>query len=376
MDTFRDYLNWVTLGWPQKSLLDAVKASMKQGWLVNNGNAYGTRSTPPIVTAITADDVDNNLLACEALVTALGIPCTMHASGRQLPKPPQPLPAGPWALSDGQIFPKPYTVLAIKWLAHAAVRRTGFLLDRPATADQKDYAAAMHEVCLQWAVRYASANPYDWGADRPLNRELCTDFPLLQYDLFSRLYRASDGSGDCSWLITAPERPTSYSMGAGSPMKAVIDAGWGDFATYNLDAPFDPAERCRQLICWSVDWRSYEDFESAPAGPMDASAHFLGSDGGVQAQEQLCYHPEADYFFEPGRSKVHDFHYAMYQHWTPTLDFNDPAWKQIYAGCFGADRNGNGRFDLGSVPKSVRLRATSVARFLYYDRRVLASFDH
>ena len=34
---------------------------------------------------------------------------------------------------------------------------------------------------------------------------------------------------------------------------------------------------------------------------------------------------------------------------------------------FGADRNGNGRFDKGKVPKNRRLQAEVVARFNFYD---------
>ncbi len=45
------------------------------------------------------------------------------------------------------------------------------------------YCQRLHEVCLQWAARYASADPYDWGAPRPLNRMTAWDFPLLQWDL-------------------------------------------------------------------------------------------------------------------------------------------------------------------------------------------------
>jgi hypothetical protein len=43
---------------------------------------------------------------------------------------------------------------------------------------------------------------------------------------------------------------------------------------------------------------------------------------------------------------------------------------QIFCGTFGADRNGNGKLDRGNVPRSVRLRAVSVARFNFYDMRV------
>ena len=41
-----------------------------------------------------------------------------------------------------------------------------------------------------------------------------------------------------------------------------------------------------------------------------------------------------------------------------------------FLGQWGADRNFNGKLDRGSVPRSVRMRATSVARFNYYDPRL------
>jgi hypothetical protein len=45
-------------------------------------------------------------------------------------------------------------------------------------------------------------------------------------------------------------------------------------------------------------------------------------------------------------------------------------------GTYGADRNGNGRYDRGTVPKSVRLRATQVARFTIYDRVLQGELRH
>jgi hypothetical protein len=44
-----------------------------------------------------------------------------------------------------------------------------------------------------------------------------------------------------------------------------------------------------------------------------------------------------------------------------------------FMGRWGADRNANQKLDRGQVPKSVRLRAVTVARFNYYDMRVPAT---
>lgn len=43
---------------------------------------------------------------------------------------------------------------------------------------------------------------------------------------------------------------------------------------------------------------------------------------------------------------------------------------EIFTGSFGADRNGNDVLDRGPVPRSARLRATTVVRFNYYDLRL------
>ena len=44
--------------------------------------------------------------------------------------------------------------------------------------------------------------------------------------------------------------------------------------------------------------------------------------------------------------------------------------RKVFAGQFGADRNYNKKIDRGNVPPSVRLRASLVARFNYYDPRI------
>jgi hypothetical protein len=48
----------------------------------------------------------------------------------------------------------------------------------------------------------------------------------------------------------------------------------------------------------------------------------------------------------------------------------NPAPPAIFAGAFGADRNGNDVLDRGPVPRSVRLRGTTVARYNFFDTRL------
>lgn len=48
----------------------------------------------------------------------------------------------------------------------------------------------------------------------------------------------------------------------------------------------------------------------------------------------------------------------------------NPAPPAIFGGAFGADRNGNDKLDRGPVPRSVRLRGMTVARYNFYDTRL------
>jgi hypothetical protein len=54
----------------------------------------------------------------------------------------------------------------------------------------------------------------------------------------------------------------------------------------------------------------------------------------------------------------------------PPTAGGSPKPPAIFTGSFGADRNGNDRLDRGPVPRSVRLRGVTVARFNFYDPRV------
>jgi hypothetical protein len=56
---------------------------------------------------------------------------------------------------------------------------------------------------------------------------------------------------------------------------------------------------------------------------------------------------------------------------SPPYDQGDSlAARKIFNGQHGADRNFNKLLDRGTVPPSVRLRATQVARFNVYDPRI------
>jgi hypothetical protein len=316
-----------------------------------------------------------------------------------LPQAPRALPSPPWIASDIDVFPTPYMVAAIRYLAAAAVLRTGTAHMRSADVDA--YAVAMQDVALRWGIRYASANPYDWGTLRPLNRQTCMDYPLVQWDMMSDpyLYPLSDaGAGsDRSWFPIAATRPISYGNSQTTlANKAEIDR-WGNDGNFNLLHRFQAADRCRQLVCWAVDWRSYEDFEAVPAAPIDATIHFLDSRGSWVAKDYVCLHPEKSYFWtDLNRTGVKDWSTSAYAAGTTAITnvggystytsgaqfaamasaWEEPQSKLLYVGAYGADRNGNAAFDRGPLPASVRLRAVTVARLNFYDRRLVSAFRY
>ncbi len=55
---------------------------------------------------------------------------------------------------------------------------------RVATPSDIAFARKVHEMCIRWAVAYASENPYDWGAPRPANRPTAWDKPLTMFNIF------------------------------------------------------------------------------------------------------------------------------------------------------------------------------------------------
>jgi hypothetical protein len=320
--------------------------------------------------------VDEYIRLAKELVEAQGF--TVDTTGTMRMPAPLPQPGTPLDRNNPDHFPPAAWITALKALAHAAAYRTSSMANPLADANQKTFAQNVYEACIAWTMRYASSDPYDWGASRPLNRTLCTDFPLLQYDLALPKLAAS---GDASWATIAPYQPQNYGEslhwkstnpwwpGRSLSTKALITNNWGNARNLNLTARFEAAERCRTLLCWSVDWKSYADAESAPSAPIEATRCFLDSDGNEVALEGVSLPPERDYLWKD------DAHSAVYT-WSRAYDwtYNDPTYKQRYLGIWGADRNGNGSFDVGPVPTSTRLRATPVSRINFYDRRIASSF--
>ena len=162
---------------------------------------------------------------------------------------------------------------------------------------------------------------------------------------------------------------------------------WGDPAHFTLTAPFAAEERCRQIVCWAVDWMSYQDAELAPSAQVDASKYpisapkpgrsFAARMSDLQFVDGHLYvfrNPEKAMLFTQDVSAFAtgaDVSAQMMLNSDATPDRGAAtANKQVFSGMWGADRNFNRKLDRGPVPRSVRMRAVLVGRFNFYDPRV------
>jgi len=279
----------------------------------------------------------------------------------------------------------------------------------------------LHDSCMNLAMRFAASFPYDWRAPRPLNRSIMMDHPLIQWDLWSprlagkisstsataeqwRPILAQDAVGDDAGGLGTSFHWMTHPIPTIDPAfawwrTASSESLFGDRANFTLTKPFAACERARQLVFWSVDWTSYEDFETAPSAPVDASkypiatprnplngATFAGRMANLMFMDWRMFsfrNPEKTLCFiasvaglptgadvlalrngnqdfmnvDPGRSDQGD----------------SLAARRVFSGLFGADRNGNGALDRGPISPSVRLRAMLVGRYNFYDMRVPAT---
>jgi hypothetical protein len=363
--TSRHEDSWTLNAWPQLSAFIAVKTA----WLV---------VAPPVATPGKPDVIAYRDRAKE-LVTALGMPADLDG----IPDPP---PGSAYTPVE------PYRVLAAGYMAQALVwlTKAGFA---PTAADITK-AQKAHESALTWLRRHTTTDPYDWGIDRALNFQNGWDHPLLQYELFAsaspsatlaslftvpsngdvswkvlsarpvRNAGTSTSYGVCTYLMAIPPNPERAARPTGNQLE--IQQSWGSQTpgvadTFNLTAPFQPAERCRQLVFWAVDWKSYEDAETAPCAPQDASRFPYDSDGAQNYNGGAHKFNNPEVFFTFANAARTTFNAG-----TGSGIGN----KNIYLGMWGADRNGNRVLDRGPVPASVRMRALQVARFNFYNQRV------
>jgi hypothetical protein len=288
---------------------------------------------------------------------------------------------------------------AFKWIASGATSLPITVPGATVTLDE-GHLRLIHDASLTLGMKFQAARPFDWGCPRPLQRALMMDAPLIEYDVGAPTLKGTiwgDGSPAEQWHPVASAQlvnlgssamfPTSGAFGGptlGTGSSNGSGTLWATDQTHaTLTAPFEAAERCRQIVFWVADWQSYEDFESVPSAPVDASKYVKGaprtgkdlkswamSTPGFKDWQQYTYrNPEKVIAFTSSARSA-----SAGNDWngpTPHLD-QGTGGAAVFSGLYGADRNANGRFDRGSVPASVRMRALPVARFNYYDLRVPA----
>lgn len=344
---------------------------------------------------------------------------------RNLCRAAEPLPGRPYDPLKATLRAKiALRVQCMRFMAFVAstfyLKRSGeaepdlsvFQIDSvPLSADRLRY---FHDSCKQSAMLYAATFPYDWGAPRPITRCIMSDNPLIEFDLFNSRTRPIAGTSVTAtmWKPVSAQTVTSIGLpgifpgvltysGTGfaswdntsSPFRsdtyprdtrgAAVHPFWGDADHFTLTRPFEPAERCRQLVFWSVDWQSYEDAETAPGAPLDASrvpclgmsmgnmnnyAGRLGWSPGGAWDALFLRNPERNLQFNRDMSTVAtgtDVTNSI----VGKIDGGDNVVR-VLLGAYGADRNHNYRLDRGNLPRSVRQRAQTVGRFQFYDPRI------
>jgi hypothetical protein len=294
----------------------------------------------------------------------------------------------------------------------SGVNISPFLVDginSPSINLTHDKIVYYHELCMRLVKLYSASQPYDWGAPRPTQNPLFTDYPLIEYDLFTSTSGPIEGSSPVAtaeqWKpITArpvrnigrsysfPNTPIPNGPEAQEPNPLSI---WGQSRNFTLARPFVPAERCRQLVFWTVDWMSYEDCETAPSAPLDASKYMFSAPLAGQdfaARMNACTWCDHHlYAFRNPEKAIAFWDASVLTMATGTQIYsperrvlnNDGAGrdqgsgagnKNVFLGRYGADRNFDGILDRGLLKKSIRLRAATVSRYNFYDPRLTVVF--
>jgi hypothetical protein len=269
----------------------------------------------------------------------------------------------------------------------------------PAILLTHDLIVYWHELSMRMAMLYCASQPYDWGAPRPTQGAIMSDYPLLECDLMSPLLSGTiSGTTQAAaqWRplpahpIANPGRSYSY---PDVPLDPTGTRFSSTAANFTLCRTFKAAERCRQLVFWAADWQSYEDAETAPSAAVDASKYLfaapIDSAGGpapFDQRMQACAWPDHHIFQFRNPEKIITFTSPV-QGMATGADVSglrilsgdgeghdkydgSAASSARFLGLYGADRNFNGKLDRGTVPASVRLRATLVSRYNFYDPRL------
>ncbi len=311
----------------------------------------------------------------------------------------------------------------------------------------RTFARKVHEMCMRWASSYAAENPYDWGAPRMMNHQVMNDKPLAIFDLFHDAGQGPTSPSNLAirtpknlptvttvsptesfyrWLMPPNQAPRTWFKQNFTPATGPVSAlshhgparanttpwynlmynpelapastaaptttsewNWtSDKDRYWLNRPYAPFHRCRQLVFWAVEWKSYVDAETAPSAPLDLAKHarsiHLKADGTTvdtfwpmlaagdgwgnsnRQDSQMAGNPENGILWLDSERKKRylDAQTNPYlkSFWTYTRESED-----IVLGHWGADRNNNRILDEGPIPKTTRLRALQVAHFNVYD---------
>lgn len=275
----------------------------------------------------------------------------------------------------------------------------------------------LHERSTATIMRYSAGFPYDWGVPRPVQRCMMTDHPLIEWDLFSppRSGHIAGSIPAAMWrpvsaqpitnLGPPPWYPGSFRNGSYNktippyPAWDGSDNGfWGNPDHFTLTKPFAAADRCRQIVFWTVDWHQYEDAETAPSAPVDASRHPLrspvnassdyrnltmrlaGNDSQwrINGADLMTFNPELNYLFSErmeDRTTGTDVSGQLVgisgsDILATRMIPSKNRTATIFCGIHGADRNDNKLLDRGPLRSYVQLHATLVSRYNYYDPRI------
>nr|MBA3936419.1 hypothetical protein [Planctomycetota bacterium] len=277
-----------------------------------------------------------------------------------------------------------------------------------------------HERAVRLMMEFAARYPYDWAVPRPIERSIMSDYPLLQLDMYTTPLTGTIfgtgpafGSGVAAqpaaqWRPLSP-RPIRHiglgqiypvnqnpqylgappnPMGGQNKLDGTIVPGgpsglMGNLDHYNLGRPFDASERCREIVFWTADWQSYEDFETLPSAPVDASKYPIAGPrmtGTGSASGATTYRKWEDRMWDLDFVDPHLFAFRNPEKTELFINANPgnaptgtdtTSWeilnvsldasssdkgsglenRKIFNGLYGADRNFNKRIDRGPVPR-------------------------
>ena len=164
------------------------------------------------------------------------------------------------------------------------------------------------------------------------------------------------------------------------PQSSIAQNNELDRERFWITQPFAPLHRCRELIFWAVNWKGYEDAESAAGSEEDGIVNGRSWSGDwVKTRGIHPYkgHPERTIAWtqEDRKNRIIDltrslrtgsqvYHYCW--NWTRSgIGPNETV--NMFSARWGADRDGDRKFTIGPVSKTTRMFAQPVVRLNFYD---------